>query len=141
MHLKGSNDYSSFGLHLGLDLVFHCGRQVKLFGAGSFSILYGQFNVSEKVGGLNVLVNQSSSRLFHEHQKFFQVINDLGASFGVEWEPFHLRKAQIAFIFAYDMIKVFGQNQFRRYRNQNPQNRLNGDLGLQGIHVALACKI
>lgn len=141
MKLKGVNDFNAFGLHLGFDLALHYSRQFQILGSGAFSLLYGQFKVTENVGGLNVLVNQSSRRLFHENQKFFQVTTDLAASLGFKWEPFHLRGKELSFLFAYEIIKLFGQNQFRRYNTQNPQNRLGGDLNLQGIRAGVVLKI
>ena len=137
---RGKNDYNAFGIRVGVDLFFWFNQQVNIFGSGSTTLLYGKYILAEKVSGKNVLLNQVSKNLFHENSNFFQVTNDLATAVGVEWRPcIFERKVSIAF--AYEIIKVFGQNQLRRYRNQEPENRLNGNLGIQGVTVLIGLQI
>lgn len=141
IRLKAFNDYNALGLHGKIELLFSFNSTVSLFAEGTASLFYGAFHISENVGGKNVLINQTSSHLFREKREFWQVTNDLGGAVGIEWTPMISKKCDIALSFAYEISKLFGQNQMRRYANQNPEKPLNNDLGLQGLTLSLGINL
>ncbi len=138
--LKAENNYHALGLHLDLGLLFHLNRHLIFFGNAAGTLLYGRFNVPEKVSGENVLIQLSSGHLFRERRNFIEVTNDLAAGLGLQYRPILSNKWHLYLSFAYEIVKVFDQNQMRRYRDQNPSNPQNTDLGLQGITLSLDVK-
>ncbi|MBS0651569.1 MAG: hypothetical protein JSR93_10445 [Verrucomicrobia bacterium] len=139
IRLKAENDYNALGIHLDLGLQFDWNKHWGLFAKGTGTLLYGQFDVPEKVSGENVLIQVSSKHLFKEHRSFWEVTNDLGAAIGIHYKTVQ-KKCTVDLSFAYEIIKTFNQNQLRRYRDQNPENPQNTDLGLEGITLALDIK-
>lgn len=135
IRLKAENDYNALGLHLDLGLQFDWNRHWGLFAKGTGTLLYGKFHVPERVSGENVLIQVSSRHLFKEHRNFWAVTNDLGAALGIHYKTFQ-RRSSVDISFAYEIIKTFNQNQLRRYRDQNPENPQNTDLGLEGVTLA-----
>lgn len=138
--LHAKNNYHAIGLHLDLGLQFCFNKHWNLFGHGTGTLLYGRFHVPERVSGENVLINFRSSHLFREQRNFYEVCNDLGAGIGLQWKPVLSKKCDFYLSFAYEIIKVFEQNQMRRYRDQNPENPQNTDLGIQGITLTADLK-
>ncbi len=127
------NEFNAWGLRGGTDLNFRFNQHWSLYGAGSVSLLYGEFDV--KLGlqakGMDLGVKPGYKSHFHRTQSNLQGAIGLQWETGTSHERYHL-----TFLACYEFAQWFNQNQLFKLMAPsifNPALQANdGDLSLQG---------
>jgi len=138
-HMKAENNFWGLGARVGAQMKWHFTRRWSFIGAVDGSLLYGHFDIHQKLKGVQV-----SPADFGFKDAFSKVATNLEASLGFAWETFFCNdKYRVAVSLAYEFSEWFSQNrmkQFNLFDNiANGQTSgttsvgdSKGDLGLQG---------
>jgi len=123
-HMKAQNNFRGIGARAGTLLRWHFTQDWSVIGAVAGSLLYGSFDLHQKVDD------------FGFKDEFSKVATNLEASLGFEWEYFFCDDDyRVAISVAYEFSEWFSQNrmkQFNLIEGVTTVGSQNGDLGLQG---------
>ncbi len=140
---RAHNNFSGGGLRAGLNMLFHFSRNWGLFGKASGSLVYGRFEIREKVTGI-VPGGTASATIFEEKHSMNRVRANAEAGGGLQWEYFFCNnKMHVVLSAGYEIVEWFNQNELREFRRDSTvANNFgfsiarDGDLGMQGFTLA-----
>ncbi len=139
--MKAENSFWGIGARAGAQLNWHFTRDWSVIGSVSGSLLYGHFDLNQKINGVLGVVTPTT---FHFKDEFSKVATNLEAGLGFEWETFFCDDDyRVAISLSYEFSEWFSQNRMKEFELFN--NVINGqltgttwvgdkkgDLGLQG---------
>lgn len=128
------NKYWGIGPCAGVKSSWEMKRHFFLFADILFSVLYGEFYIHQAEWAL-----PSDAKILGVHEVFRSSCFTSDLALGVRWEQRWqgtLKALQLEI--AWDLIDLFGQNQFMRFANPSALGNFaanQGDLSLQGYHI------
>ncbi len=139
---KGDNDFWGFGARAGLDTEWIIGKGWNLFGNIAGSLLFGKFEVEEKIR------NSSFSMPFSTKSDHYQNVPNMEIQLGIAWNKYMNRnKCRLGVAAAYEFHQWWNQNNLRKFyyagngslSNNDTVSR--GDLTLNGFSLKLQLDI
>jgi len=149
VHFFARNDFRSFGIRGGSEILWHFNSHWNLFAQLSGSLLYGKFNIKMKNANDQGLGEGSTPPMpidFTASEKFWRTRLNLEEAIGISWETFFQNRwiYHLSVKAAYEMSQWFNQNELyytHYFRGQdtiyNIPVRNHGDLGFQGIKAGI----
>ena len=141
--VKFHNNSFGIGPRLGLETKYHITNWFKIIANNSFSVLMTRFKITrnqiDEIYNEIDLENESLTILLKE--RYYTMKPNLQLVFGFDFSK-SFSKIFLGLSIAYEMQYFFGQNQIRRFLDNNSsQNYSNrGDLQLQGLTATLEFK-
>jgi hypothetical protein len=148
VHFKATNDFRSFGLRGGADLLWHFSSHWNLFAQLSGSLLYGKFDVKisdTNDQGLGEGGISPSPLDFKASEKFWRTRANFEEAIGIGWETFFQHGLyHLSIQAAYEASQWLNQNQIfysTYFRGADTisfvPNRSIGNLSFQGIKFGI----
>lgn len=130
--IKSKSDSWLIGPSAGVDIYYHLGSAIKLFGKASTSIYYQHFD-------LQFDQTREASKNIFASDDHGQINPFLYMSLGINWEKYFLRNRwHLELLAGYDLNIFWNQNQLRSLKD-NLKNHINGscaDLILHGLTLS-----
>lgn len=128
---RAKSNYQAGGLRGGFDAGWHFNRNWSFFSGISASLLYGEFDTSEKMR------TQNDSLRSHLHADFTAARPNIEIVLGLQWETYFCKdRCRLTLGLGYEFVEWFLMNQFPREFApgyiDGAAGRVHGDLGLQG---------
>jgi hypothetical protein len=146
---KAKNKFDGIGIRAGTDLLWHFTKNWSLCGQLSGALLYGRFDVNQKVDGFLPSDEPDPFKEILSGMKsrdFWQPATTVQAAIGFSWEKaFKEKKQHLTLSLMYEINEWFKQNQFFVMQNTIAGNKggdqvpilkgtsTDGDLGFQGV--------
>lgn len=144
-YFKGKNDFQSAGLFSACGMSWYLSKEWKILSRFQGAINFGRYKLQQQV--LAAVVDGSSSVPYSLHDVLSEVMHRSRFSYevglGVEWAgPWKNDNCTLKLRAMYDLSQWVHLNQLRRFTFVNSANdryfySSNGDLGFQGISVAV----
>lgn len=134
MVTRGKNAYDAGGLRAGTELNFYLNQHWSFYGAGSASLLYGDFDVNLRFQAPSEDLNgQKLGYSSHESR----IRSNVEGALGLQWETgYSDERYHLTLLLCYEWIEWFDQNQLLR----GVTYHTDGNLGLQGGTLRMAFK-